>query len=128
MSACGIPEHEMVVIITNPKTKKPISPVTLRKHFRAELDRGILTTNMKVMAGLFKNATTATAANPGGNPILQMFWAKTRLHWRDNVPMGADLPPPGDAEDADEIKINYEIARRIAYALDVTPPRQIAKK
>lgn len=119
MSACGIAEAEMVKIVINPKTKKPISLKTLRLHFRAELDRGIIATNMKVMAGMFKNATTPTPANPGGNPILQIFWAKVRLGWKDRSRLGLDDPPEAPTLEDDEPPAStYEFARRIAFALD----------
>jgi hypothetical protein len=80
-SACGIPEDEMVVAIINPNTKKPISPHTLRKHFRFELDRGHMSANLKVVGSLFKNATTPTDTYPGGNPICQIFWTSRRPCW-----------------------------------------------
>ncbi len=133
MAACGIPEAEMVQIVINPKTRKPISLHTLRAHFRAELDRGMLTTNMKVMAGMYKNATTPTVANPGGNPILQIFWAKVRLGWKDRQTLGLDegLPAPV-TEDEEPPSSTYEFARRIAFALDAAtrkaPPALAAPK
>ena len=120
-AACGIPEDEMLVAIINPATKKPISAHTLRKHFRFELDRGFLNANMKVVGGLFKNATTATDTYPGGNPICQIFWTKTRLHWKDRPASILDLPPGGVPKDADvdpESKRDFEWARRIAFVLN----------
>jgi len=120
-SACGIPEDEMVVAIINPTTKKPISPHTLRKHFRFELDRGHLSANMKVVGGLFKNATTGTDTYPGGNPICQIFWTKTRLHWKDRPASILDLPPGGVPKEDDvdpDSKRDFEWARRIAFVLN----------
>lgn len=132
MAACGIPEEDMVVLIINPKSKKPISPVTLRKHFREELDRGILGANMKVIGGLFKNATTKTKLYPAGNPILQIFWAKCRLRWNQSAGTVGGLlgdrsaPPPLPDED---IVPNFELARRIAFALSqaIATPKPVKK-
>lgn len=133
MSAMGIPEDEMVVMIINPRTKRPIAPHTLRKTLREELNQGMTKANVKVIGNLFKGATTPTENHPHGNPILQMFWAKTRLHWRDRVPLFGDLPKgamPDPADDEDD-KIDFAVARRIAYALSAAAnpaPSKPAKK
>lgn len=41
-------------------------------------------------------------------------------------PANPELPSPADAHD--ERQITYDIARRIAFALDVTPPKQLTHK
>lgn len=121
MAASGVPETEMLATIINPITKMPITAVTLRKYFREELDTGMLKANMKVIGNLFKGATEPTETHPFGNPILQMFWAKCRLGWRekpvyvtpdgntplDTAPSIYETPP----------LINYDLARRIAWLL-----------
>lgn len=115
MSGMGIPEDQMVSAIINPSTKKPISPYTLRKHFREELDMGFVQANASVGAGLFKNATTATDTYPGGIPVAQIFWLKCRQRWQQNPERNPPpLPPPTDsAGDGDQ----REIARRVAFML-----------
>ena len=112
MAAFGIPEDEMVRLVTNPQTKLPISKPTLIKHFRTELDRGLTNANVRVMNGLFKNCTTPTAVHPGGNPILQIFWAKVRLGWQQTK----EAPPPPPLQDAEHVT-HLEIARRVAFTL-----------
>lgn len=112
MAAMGIPEVQMVLAVLNPDTKRPISPVTLRKHFREELDRGITQANTKVIAALFKNATTATDTYPGGIPSSQIFWAKCRLRWQQS-PHLAPPPPLPEAEERDP----KDVARRMAFLL-----------
>ena len=120
MAACGIQESEMVYLILNPKSKKPIGEKTLRTHFRAELDSGMVNANVKVVMGLYKNCITPTPQNPGGNPIAQMFWAKARLGWKDRQSLGLPMPeqPPEMIEDEEQTETTYEFARRIAFTLD----------
>ena len=48
MAGMGIPEEQMVTAVLNPTSKQPISPVTLRKHFREELDQGMVQANAQV--------------------------------------------------------------------------------
>lgn len=114
MSGMGIREDQMVDAILNPETKRPISPVTLRKHFREELNQGFVQALATVGASLFKNATTATDTYPGGNPITQMFYLKCRGRWQQN-PERNPLPVLVDTEgtEADD----RETVRRLAFAL-----------
>lgn len=121
MAGFGIPQEEMVKLLINPRTGKPISEVTLIKHFRDELDRGMTHANVRVMQGMFKNATTATKVNPGGNPILQIFWAKARMRWRQDdrrPPMGGmgDPDQPQAPLHPDEVNM-LEAARRLAFTI-----------
>lgn len=113
MAAMGIPEEQQVLCLINPETKRPITAKTLRQHFREELDKGITQANTKVIAALFKNATTATDAYPGGNPTAQLFWAKCRLRWQQSPHL--QPPPVRDEEDRRQDPVN--IARRMAFLL-----------
>ena len=40
MKALGIPEDRICKTITNPRTRKPVAPVTLARAFAAELESG----------------------------------------------------------------------------------------
>jgi hypothetical protein len=122
-AAIGLTEAEMCLMIVNPNTYKPIDLKTLRLHFRDHLDRGHVAANVKVGAGLFKNATTPTPIYPGGNPICQLFWMKCRLKWRQNHE-GDEEPPPPTTERAGEL----EIARRIWFVLDRPTRKKPAPK
>ena len=53
-----------------------ISIVTLHRHYRKELDHGRHQVNIKVVQSLYKAAVE-------GNVTAQIFWAKTRLGWRE---------------------------------------------
>lgn len=129
MAAFGIPEEEMVKLIINPSTKMAIAPKTLRKHYRVEIDRGVTNANVRVMNGMFKNATTPTAVHPGGNPILQIFWAKTRLRWRQDGSNAPGFPAEGGdqaPQHPDEVNL-LEAARRLAFTITLGA-REAAKE
>lgn len=57
-----------------------ITRETLRKHYREELDSGMAEMNLRVSENLYNIAT-----NPDHKGTVQasMFWAKTRMGWRD---------------------------------------------
>lgn len=113
MAGMGIPEEQMVAAVKNPETGQPISPVTLRKHFRKELDEGFVQANSRVGLSLYKNATTPTEAYPGGIPIAQLFWLKCRARWQQNPERNP--PPPAPAtEGAVDRK---DSVRRLAFLL-----------
>jgi hypothetical protein len=70
------------------------APKTLRKRCRDDLDRGVAEANAMVSGSLF-------AAAKGGNVVAQIFWLKTRAHWRERAPQsdaasgnGAEGNPP----------------------------------
>jgi hypothetical protein len=62
------------------------APKTLRKRLRNELDRGVAEANATVSGHLL-------AAAKAGNVIAQIFWLKTRAHWREKT--APDGPVPG---------------------------------
>src|SRR5438128_7311476 len=51
---------------------------TLRKRCRDDLDRGVAEANAMVSGYLFANAKA-------GNVAAQIFWLKTRAHWRERA-------------------------------------------
>lgn len=57
-----------------------ITPPTLRKYFRRELDVGTHEANAQVAASLFRQATHPTKPNT----IATIFWLKCRAGWRDH--------------------------------------------
>ena len=58
------------------------APKTLRKRCRDDLDRGVAEANAVVSGSLF-------AAAKGGNVVAQIFWLKTRAHWRERTAQDA---------------------------------------
>jgi hypothetical protein len=68
------------------------SPKTLRKRLRDDLDRGVAEANATVSGYLFASAKA-------GNVTAQIFWLKTRAHWREKT--ARDDPVPGSDAEAD---------------------------
>jgi hypothetical protein len=54
------------------------APKTLRKRCRGDLDRGVAEANATVSSYLF-------AAAKAGNVTAQIFWLKSRAHWREKT-------------------------------------------
>jgi hypothetical protein len=73
-------------------------PKTLRKRLRDELDRGVAEANAKIAGCLF-------GAAKGGNVAAQIFWLKTRAHWREGE--APEHPIPGiDAEPSSQVVLH----------------------
>ncbi len=63
-----------------------IDPKTLRLHYRDELDSAHIKANAKVGQFLFQNAsgqTLGSGATHSDCVRAAMFWAKTRMGWRE---------------------------------------------
>jgi|SRR3954470_10085292 len=71
MAACGIPQMQIAPLIG-------ISDETLRKHYRRELDRGVIEANAKVAEALFRQAI-------GGDTAAAIWWTKCRMGWRERT-------------------------------------------
>lgn len=78
MSGFGIPQDDIARHIG-------VAKKTLLKHFRKELDEGVVKANSAVAKSLWQNAVS-------GNVSAQIFWAKTRMRWRET----SDLNVTGD--------------------------------
>jgi hypothetical protein len=63
------------------------SDKTLRRHFREEINRGVLEANGKVAQTLLKKAID-------GNVTAAIFWMKCRAHWREEGPSEPSSPGP----------------------------------
>lgn len=124
LAGFGIPEADIARRVINPATDEAISPVTLRKYFRDELDVGHIRANEAVAGALFKNATTKTETYPGGIPVAQIFWLKTRGkgQWKDKQHIEVETPP----SELEEQEIDQAIERLLAKALGKKPKKERA--
>src|SRR5437763_8462797 len=79
LAGVGVRQDDIAMIIG-------CAPKTLRKRCRDDLDRGVAEANATVSGYLF-------AAAKAGNVTAQIFWLKTRAHWREGK--APDNPIPG---------------------------------
>jgi hypothetical protein len=73
------------------------APKTLRKRCRDDLDRGVAEANATVSGYLFASAKA-------GNVTAQIFWLKTRAHWREKTAPEDPIPGAG-AEAKSEVLV-----------------------
>jgi hypothetical protein len=91
MKALGIPEDRICKTITNPRTSKPVAPMTLARAFAAELERGAtefhtLVGNFIVCAILGKKPAFGDAIKSEQvRMTAAIFFAKTKMGWRETV-------------------------------------------
>ena len=97
MSAYGIPQDDIRLLIINSQTKKPLSRDTLAKAFEEEIATGTAKANAQVIGALFKNAV-------GGNVTAQIYWTKCRAGWREKVEVGMPALPEGAAATPEEAR------------------------
>jgi hypothetical protein len=72
MAGYGVPEAEIAGVVG-------VSPKTLRKHYRGELDHGHVKANAKVAENLYRKAT-----GDGREAVIAaIFWLKTRAGWKE---------------------------------------------
>ncbi len=107
LAAFGVPLDMMVHMLPG-AAGKPISKVTLRKYFPAELMTGQLKANVKIAQTLYAKAC-------GGDTASMIFWLKTRARWRESQALEVSGPDGGPLEHVGMTLGEFErIARRVA--------------
>lgn len=86
LAAMGVPNTDIAIVLQ-------ISTPTLRRHFRHELDSGIIEANAKVAQSLFKQATDP--AKP--SVVAAIFWLKVRAGWTEAGARDPNAPPREEA-------------------------------
>ena len=94
MAGFGVPQEGIATLLE-------IDPKTLRRHFRAELDRGAVEATGKVAQSLFQMATE------GRNVAAAIFWMKARAGWRERheVAVSTAAISPREMTDAQLLEI-----------------------
>ena len=86
---------------------------TLSKHYADEIDKAQIKANLTVAKFLF-NAASGRAIEDGASYTdclrSAMFWAKTRMEWRETTPAS---PISGDTE-PQSLNITFSIAEPVA--------------
>lgn len=85
-----------------------ITPPTLRKYFREELNVGQHEANAQVAASLYRQATHPTKPNT----IASIFWLKCRAGWRDHDVVSSN--GTGKKEQQHEQAVSVVEGRRFA--------------
>ena len=91
MKALGIPEDQICKMITNPRIRKPVAPMTLARAFAAELESGA--TEFHALVGDFILCAILGKKPMLGAPIKSeqarmtaaIFYAKTQMGWKETV-------------------------------------------
>ena len=91
MKAVGIPEDRICQTITNPRTGKPVAPMTLARAFAPELASGA--TEVHALVGNFILCAILGKKPTLGDPIKSeqvrmtaaTFYAKTKMGWKETV-------------------------------------------
>ena len=98
------------------------APKTLRKRCREDLDRGVAEANATVSGYLF-------AAAKAGNVTAQIFWLKTRAHWRERT-AGDEAARAADGEPHSKILLLPDNCRdhELTAALREAQQQFFAKK
>src|SRR4030095_10858060 len=75
LSGLGVPQAAIATVLD-------VDEKTLRKHLRAELDSGMTKANTAVAEFLF-DAASGKRGEGGPAITAAIFWAKTRLGWKE---------------------------------------------
>ena len=99
------------------------APKTLRKRCRDDLDRGVAEANAMVSGSLF-------AAAKAGNVVAQIFWLKTRAHWRERAVPGDTAPGSDDGGSSPVVLVLPDNSRdpELTCALRDTHQKNFARK
>ena len=88
----GIPQEQICLLVINPQTGKPLDPKSLRKQFKREI--AISTTELHARVsnfivssifGMTPPAGTVAIDNQHVRGALAIFFAKTRMGWKETV-------------------------------------------
>ncbi len=96
-AGCGMIHESIAKLIINPRSDEPIGKMTLQRHFKNELSRGLALAEFKVTGRLFQ---TAMSANHPGATTAGIFIAKTKYgfiekqHIEHSVGTGVLVAPP----------------------------------
>lgn len=117
LAAMGVPNTDIAIVLQ-------ISTPTLRRHFRHELDAGIIEANAKVAQSLFKQATDP--AKP--SVVAAIFWLKVRAGWTEAGARDTNATPreetPGKKEQANRAARVAQNGTEWESLLGTKPPLQ----
>ena len=77
MKALGIPEDRICKMITNPRTGKPVAPMTLARAFAAELE--VALPSSTPWSEILSPAATMRTGTPASNCRTMLLWRKAYI-------------------------------------------------
>jgi hypothetical protein len=81
LASIGMRQEEIVLVVINPQTGRPIDEKTLREHFRQELAQGPVIANAQVGQALLQKAI----GDGHQSVAAAIWWTKCRMGWADRV-------------------------------------------
>jgi hypothetical protein len=92
LAALGFPQQQICQLVLNPQTGAPLDEKSLRKHFKREIATGATELYARMgnfivanIFGMTPPAGTVAIDNQHVRGALKMFFAKTRMGWRETV-------------------------------------------
>ena len=79
MKALGIPEDRICKTITNPRTRKPVAPMTLARAFATELETGATEFHTFVSWGVFSATIALSVVADSVNIICVIIQRSVRI-------------------------------------------------
>lgn len=109
MAACGLTQKQMSEALQ-------ISEPTLRKHFRHEIDTGLISATTEMADALFRRGKA-------GDTPAAIFWLKARGGWREPPKQLEHSGPAGGPIEQAVTLTDTELARKIAFTLAKGTPK-----
>lgn len=139
MAGFGIPQLEIMRLIIDPFTEKPIGHRLFKRHFGAALHAGMTTANAKVVQSLFVMATGRAAQyDEAGNllkaelepkPNAAIWWTKARLGWKGPPTETRVAGPDGGAIQTQEVAtVHTYIPGNNRDPAEQRAPRKVSRK
>ena len=96
LGGLGLPQEQIARLLN-------IDPVTLRKYYADDLERGSSSATANVAGALYRAAME-------GNTTAQIFWLKVRAKWRERQDIAVTLTDVQQADDATLARVAGESA------------------
>ena len=88
----GVPQAMICQLVVNPQTGKPLDEGTLKKHFPREIAVGAAELHARMgsfmvanIFGMTPPAGTQPIKNESSRAMLSIFFAKTRMGWKEAI-------------------------------------------
>lgn len=111
MTGFGVLHDQMVTLVINPETGRPISPKTLRRHFKYELARGKAAMIASVAGRVYSMAMSNKIAGARASVAACFFLLKTQGGWSEKAQVELSGQIDVNLVEVDANKFRSRIAR-----------------